>query len=965
MNTLISILQDKMLKLDGQRYRLFDEPARGGSSFVYKAFLEGDISKGYRMIKEFCPLDMKIERGNCGKLNFNESKDYVCLRKKRVARESAIVSNLRYDHVERNNNPWVLDYSSPIKTNNTLYTVIATENGEMLSEIIDNDIFKSSGFISACECIVSILNALEPIHKGGYLHLDISPDNIHFSDLGVARLIDFNSALSINEVHEEQLFSYKEGYSAPELSHLHESVGCATDLFSVTAIFFEIIKERLLNEDDWIMPKYWQLNNTTGYLSGASSLLVRKTNQFIQKGISHSPGIRFQSVDEMRAGINELIQMYNEYELVHRPRPINPNFVCRESEMQEINMLLSQNGYMFIEGIGGIGKTELATKYANIADYDIVQFLNYTGSLQKTIAMSLEFRNFDSLELIKYKTTFGDEAESYIFHEKMHRLNKHGEDGYKILIIVDNYESNDDNFDRFALSANYDVILTSREKHKSPFLDLDLKRMSERDAIQLFHEYHQQDIKKEDIPIIHEIIDLVLGHTMTVMLIATAMTLCRITPKEMLLQLQNGLGAGLRTPMQVKKDSKLHEEEIAKHIEILFDMSQLSSNQSYILANLSLLPATGIEAKLFYELALVERYKDDSYNDYNYVDINWLINHRWIQEHYINQISYISLHGVVAETAHRKLKESGIMCRDFVVGLIGSTDESFNKTYKEIAHSVEMLKMVSKRFLGDGDVMSGLFYRLGRLYMADADYKCALDAYKKAAAICEKESPYDQVAAKIYNNIGMIYNTMGDAGEAFEWYRKAMEIIEINPIDDVTATAYINIAALCNKIGNHNKALEYNQHALSIYQSLDENNHPAMRMALNNIAATYDKLGQRNFAIVTYNHALSLTRDESKLDTATICGNIAQLYCDNGDYLQAQDWNMKALKIRERMLGEEHPTTALSYSNIALMYHHLSDITRARKWYGKALRVFRKVYGDEHARTKEIQQRIFDMVTIG
>jgi len=963
MNTLINILPDNILILDGQKYRLFDEPVRGGSSFVYKAFLEGNAPKGYHMIKEFCPLDMDIERTPCGKLIFNDDTDYVRQRKNRVAHESMIVANLRYDHVERNNNPWVLDYSAPIEANNTLYTIIATEKGEMLSDRIDKGSFKSSGFVSACECIVSILNALEPIHEAGYLHLDISPDNIHFSDLRIARLIDFNSALLISDALDGQCFSYKNGYSAPEIYHAHDRVSYTTDLFSIAAIFFEILKERLINEDDWTMPRYWYLNNTEGYLNGASSLLARKTNQFIQKGIAHSPGNRFQSADEMRASINELIHLYTECELIHKPRPVNPNFVCRESEIQEIGELLNRNGYMFIEGMGGIGKTELATMYADTANYDIVQFVNYTDSLHETISMSLNFRNFDSLRFAEYMAVFGDEAKSRIFTDKMTNLNRHGEEGHKILIIVDNFQSHDDDFDEFVLSKNYHVILTSREKHEGSVLDL--TEMSINDAYLLFSKYYQQVINDEDIPIIHKIIDLVFGHTMTVMLVAAAIVPCRITPSEMLLQLENGLGSHLQTPLKAKKDSKLREQALAKHIETLFDLSQLNENQSYILANLSLLPSAGMETKLFYELALYERYKGDEYDNYKNRDINWLINHRWVQEHYIDNISHISLHGVIAEIAHRKFKPDGTMCSPFVVRLISSTDESFNKTYKEISNSTELLKAASKRFIGDSNITSGLFYRLGRLCMVAADYKGALDSYKRAVAICEKDDPHDQVVAKIYSNIGMIYHTMGDIKQAFEWYKKAVDILAINPADDITATAYINMAALCNEAGDHNKALEYNEHALHIYQSIYAYDHPAIRMAINNIAATYDKQGQRGHAMVMYIHALGLTKGESELETATICGNIAQLLCDNADYLQAQDWNMRALEIRERVLGEEHPNTALSYSNIALMYHHLGDTTRAREWYGKAFRIFRKIYGDEHPRTKEISKRIFDIAALG
>ena len=216
----------------------------------------------------------------------------------------------------------------------------------MLSTRIDDGYFHDKGFEAICHCALRILEALEPVHNNGYLHLDISPDNIHFSDLKIARLIDYNSAYHVSEPSEQLSFSIKEGYSANELMVRSSAntpvISRATDLFSVSAIIFEMLVHRRLGEDDWSMPSLWYLNNFSGYLDGASELLVRKTNAFLKKGISLASHGRFQSVQEMRSAIEELLHLKTTVDLIHSVRDFNSYFVCRDTEMKQIEQMLEQ-----------------------------------------------------------------------------------------------------------------------------------------------------------------------------------------------------------------------------------------------------------------------------------------------------------------------------------------------------------------------------------------------------------------------------------------------------------------------------------------------------------------------------------------------------------------------------------------------------------------------------------------------
>ena len=63
-------------------------------------------------------------------------------------------------------------------------------------------------------------------------------------------------------------------------------------------------------------------------------------------------------------------------------------FIGREKELKEIFSLFnSKTRTIFIRGFGGIGKSELAKKYASVYsnNYDAIVFVNYKDSLEDSI----------------------------------------------------------------------------------------------------------------------------------------------------------------------------------------------------------------------------------------------------------------------------------------------------------------------------------------------------------------------------------------------------------------------------------------------------------------------------------------------------------------------------------------------------------------------------------------------------
>ena len=86
-------------------------------------------------------------------------------------------------------------------------------------------------------------------------------------------------------------------------------------------------------------------------------------------------------------------------------------------------------------------------------------------------------------------------------------------------------------------------------------------------------------------------------------------------------------------------------------------------------------------------------------------------------------------------------------------------------------------------------------------------------------------------------------------------------------------------------------------------------------------------------------------------DTATSLNNLAALYRDMGEYAKAEPLFQEALRIWQKVLGPEHPDTAPSLNNLAGLYRAMGEYAKAEPLYQEALQIRQKVLGPEHPDT--------------
>lgn len=895
MENKIYLPPEYPFRLDGTEYTIKGVLGSGGSSIVYTAMSDS----GPVVIKELLPdtdingrkLKDRVFRKDYDNNDMTlifppDCEETMAIYGERAEFEFKLLRQIRTKSENNSARSEFMEHKRPVNENNTLYTVIGSADGETLEEIMSSKNKNSNfvGFLDVCEQVLRVLEALKPMHEhpdGAYLHLDISPDNIfvlrrEVDGKRVTNLIDFNSVYKTESIEtKNRLFSRKEPYSSPELTAIRgtsdpaaKGLTVSTDLYSVAVIFFELLIGRSptpLDHSVWSHGKILQeLSSESGYLLGASNLLVKKTNELLMKGLSIIPSCRFSSVSDMQNALLELKELQIKAEVVNnRKRPYS-HFVGRKSELAKIDEFLNNDTYVFLEGMGGIGKSELAKRYAwEYRDkYDVIQFINFEECLMETIALSLKLHNFDAA---KYEQNYSqEEVLQRIFDDKMTRLQQCDE---KTLIIVDNYNVEaDDEFHRF-IDGEYRVIFTSREKHDENVIEISSMENDE-DLMSLFCEYYKPlTLNETEKATIRDIITLVLGHTMTVMLIASAMKEHDISPTEMFERLKYSLDAELHKAIAVNKEEisvKTRYQVMYQHILNLFNMERFSDDQeanekySYIMTNMAIVPYSGLSINLFNDWAL--RVLG---NNEEFVDLMKLVKLRWVQ--FDEDELLVSLHPVISDVANSTLNPDSVKCAELINAYMRFDETATNMTYVEqMKFTVNLMELACKRIQDKTTLTAMLLAKYANyntmFFRSDVAIDCqnrliTILEHLRSNAIDVKELSFAEYGlCETYSNLGGNYDSLRFYDDALRCLNESIKIgehlLQRGELhhEGSLALAYNNRGVTLEKIKKHEESLSDKNKSIEIHERLfkegvwDDENENSLAKAYMNRSVTYESM---------------------------------------------------------------------------------------------------------------------------
>lgn len=120
------------------------------------------------------------------------------------------------------------------------------------------------------------------------------------------------------------------------------------------------------------------------------------------------------------------------------------------------------------------------------------------------------------------------------------------------------------------------------------------------------------------------------------------------------------------------------------------------------------------------------------------------------------------------------------------------------------------------------------------------------------------------------------------------------------------------------------------------------------------LGKTYWNLGLLSNAETHLARALDLRRrhlGEDHPNTLASTNDLGSLLRVQGKYVQAEPLLVRTLEGRRRLLGEEHPETLVSVNNLGSLYRSLGNYPLTEKMYAKSLEIRRRVHGENHPST--------------
>jgi tetratricopeptide (TPR) repeat protein len=212
----------------------------------------------------------------------------------------------------------------------------------------------------------------------------------------------------------------------------------------------------------------------------------------------------------------------------------------------------------------------------------------------------------------------------------------------------------------------------------------------------------------------------------------------------------------------------------------------------------------------------------------------------------------------------------------------------------------------------------GISTKIGNIYHQKGEYDLALEHYQKALNNSETSPP--DLISSVLMSMGIIYHRQHKYDLALDIYKRVLSIRKLLSSNDKLdlAWTYNNIGCLYDDMGDMQRALKYQEKAYKIRRESLPSTHPDLATSLNNLGRIHQTLAHRSGgnpveldqALQNYKSSLHIRRKSlplDHLDLATSYYNLASVHIDQQEYEQADSEIQKALSIQRKKLSPTHP----------------------------------------------------------
>ncbi|NET01345.1 MAG: tetratricopeptide repeat protein [Sphaerospermopsis sp. SIO1G1] len=184
---------------------------------------------------------------------------------------------------------------------------------------------------------------------------------------------------------------------------------------------------------------------------------------------------------------------------------------------------------------------------------------------------------------------------------------------------------------------------------------------------------------------------------------------------------------------------------------------------------------------------------------------------------------------------------------------------------------------------------------LGNAYQSLGQYQKAIEYHQQSLDIAREIGDVRRESSSL-NNLGNAYDSLGEYQKAISFHYESLEITrEIGDIEGESSSLN-NLGLAYDSLGEYQKAISFHQQSLNIAKEIGDIRGESY--SLNNLGLVYDSLGQYQKAIAFYQQSLDIKREIGDIGgESNSLNNLGNAYKAMGNYKQAIDKFRESLKI--------------------------------------------------------------------
>lgn len=727
--------------------------------------------------------------------------------------------------------------------NNTLYTLASCDYGESYEKIEDNDLK------SVLSLMLAITKGVEQYHNAGFLHLDIKPENIFVLDevTELVKLFDYDSLTAIEDIEKRKIkaFPCPGVYYVPELNQRNiRAIGKSTDIFEIGAMLFLRLFGKAPESKDTSFDSVYDFS-ASHLLKGVSPKVLYELEDLFKHTIQTAVSRRYKNAGELRRQLQKLLLIVDSKQpyLMNMPKwQPSAGYLGREREIQEIHRRLQTDGYVFVKGIGGLGKSELAKIYAEQYEdmYHTVVFGKYVDGLDGFIA-NLPFQGINVDDYTDFEKLVKDK------NQALHDCDSH------TLIIVDNFNVTYDKYLRDFLPASADgfkVIFTTRCTQAAEYYEnktFELPKLSDENCQKLFCARSGVSASDSNLEKVENLIKIIDSNTLVLVLLAAAVKRTHMSLDDVISKIEEQELESISPKLFHEYDYETEDtqaySQLLSHLYAVFSISALNSDEIETLKAMTLIDSTGILISELIEFC----------NSTGVIDstIRSLANQSWL---FIDDDEAVSMHPTVSDLIANKAE---IPKRKSYSNLAEALEDYCNPDYVNhfsvVLNRLSAAVQLDRRYKTE-DLMKRIPMKakVGRLYAnvyrpiearkylteserltvgtryefflpylysffgeLEKDFGTitkAIDYYEKS--VCYAKKPlirYYEIAAESMIAIGECYVDNRQYDKAYEQLRDALKFSRLHGYSDKIADAAHSLISVCRELNLPEKEKKYQQ----------------------------------------------------------------------------------------------------------------------------------------------------------